>query len=116
MSVDYVELLRDMNSKIKDLNGLQSEVIAGFGGMKAGAIKDGALSAKTKELIALSLGVDTQCDPCIAFHAQACFKYGATREEVAEALGVCVMMGGGPKLMYASKALAAYDQFVAAAA
>lgn len=108
---NYPELLNEMSTSLKNLGTQQPEMMSGFQALKGGVIKDGALDAKTKELIALALGVGAQCDPCIAFHAQACVKYGATREEVADMLGVCVMMGGGPKLMYAGKALAAYDSF-----
>ena len=111
--MDYKAFLEEMKGNLKGFAAAQGEVYAGFGGMKAGAIKDGALDAKTKELIALATGVAQQCEPCIAFHAQACVTYGVTREELAEMLGVCVMMGGGPKLMYAGKALSAYDQFAA---
>jgi alkylhydroperoxidase/carboxymuconolactone decarboxylase family protein YurZ len=43
-------------------------------------------------------------------------KLGATRAEVEETLGLSVYMGGGPSLMYAANAMAAYEQFSAAAA
>ena len=66
---------------------------------------------KTKELIALAIGVAVRCDGCIGFHAKACLELGATREEVAETLAMTVYMGGGPNLMYAADALRAYDQF-----
>ena len=73
--------------------------------------RDGALDKKTKELIALALGVAARCDGCIGFHTEALVKLGATREEVEEALGMAVYMGGGPSLMYAADAIAAYEQF-----
>ncbi len=81
----------------------------GFGEVAKNAIGAGALDAKTKELIALSIGVAARCDACLGYHAKACIKYGATREEVNEALGVAVYMGGGPSLMYAAEALSAFD-------
>jgi len=68
-----------------------------------------ALHAKTKELIALAISVAVRCDPCIAFHAQAAVKQGATRGEVMEAMGMAIYMGAGPSVMYASKAVEAYD-------
>ena len=56
-----------------------------------------------------------RCDPCIGFHAQALVKLGATRQELDEMLGVTTYMGGGPSLMYAASAIAAFDEFSAAA-
>ncbi len=67
--------------------------------------------AKTKELIALALGVAARCDPCIGFHARTLVKLGATRQEIHETLGVTTYMGGGPSLMNAANAVAAFDEF-----
>ena len=67
-----------------------------------------ALDSKTKELIALAISVAVRCDPCIAFHAQAAVKQGASRDEVMEAMGMAIYMGAGPSVMYASQAIEAY--------
>ena len=72
---------------------------------------DGALDRKTKELMALLLGIAAHCDPCIGFHMQALVKLGVSRQELDETLGVAVYMGGGPSLMYAANAIAAYEEF-----
>ena len=71
----------------------------------------GELDAKTKELIALAIGVAARCDGCIGFHTQALIKLGVTKLQLAEMLGVAVMMGGGPSLMYAAEAMRAYEEF-----
>ena len=68
---------------------------------------------KTKELIALAISVAIRCDDCIGFHAKAAAQQGATREEVAETLGMAIYMGAGPSAMYASHAIEAFDQFKA---
>ena len=78
------------------------------------ATADGALYKKTKELIALAIGVSQRCDGCIGFHAKALKDLGATRDEIAEVMAMTVYMGGGPALMYAADALRAYDQFAEA--
>jgi len=70
-----------------------------------------ALDSRTKELIALGIAVAIRCDDCIAFHAKAAAEHGATREEVAETLGMAIYMGAGPSVMYASHALEAFTQF-----
>jgi AhpD family alkylhydroperoxidase len=72
---------------------------------------DGALSARTKELMALAIAVVEQCDGCIAFHARSAAKAGVTPGEVAEALGVAISMRGGPARTYAPRAWAAYQEF-----
>ena len=75
------------------------------------ATADGALDKKTKELIALAIGIATRCDGCIGFHAKALVHLGATREEIEEVCGMSVYMGGGPSFMYAADALRAFDEF-----
>jgi AhpD family alkylhydroperoxidase len=77
---------------------------------------DGALDCKHKELIAVAISVAVQCEGCIAYHVHDAIQAGATRQEVVESLGVAIMMGGGPAVMYACEALAALDQFASATA
>jgi len=81
-----------------------------FSALAEAATRDGALDRKTKELIALAVGIAGHCDACIGFHMRTLVKLGATRAEVEDALGVAVYMGGGPSLMYAADALAAYEE------
>ncbi|PIR26360.1 MAG: alkylhydroperoxidase [Deltaproteobacteria bacterium CG_4_10_14_0_2_um_filter_43_8] len=111
MSKNYSEITNDISEMLKKFQQTLPDVMTGFNAMGKAAKKDGALSAKTKELIALSLGVAAHCDGCIGFHAKACAKLGATPEEVMEALGMAVYMGGGPSLMYAADAIRAYEEF-----
>jgi AhpD family alkylhydroperoxidase len=72
---------------------------------------DGALPAKVKELIALAIGATKQCDGCIASHARGAASQDATEAEVAEAIGVAVLMNGGPGTVWGPRALAAYREF-----
>jgi AhpD family alkylhydroperoxidase len=69
---------------------------------------DGALGRKEKELIALAIAVVKRCDGCIASHARSAARLGATRHEVAEALGVALLMDGGPATVYGPRAWEAY--------
>jgi AhpD family alkylhydroperoxidase len=108
---DYREITRSISANLKDLRKDIPETMQGFSAMAQGALKDGALSKKTKELIALAIGVSTRCDGCIGFHAEALVKLGATRSEVEEALGMAIYLGGGPSLMYAADAMAAFEDF-----
>ena len=90
-----------------------AEVMKAFGGMARAALEAKALDTKTKELIALAIGVAIRCDSCVAFHAEAAVKQGATREEVMETMGMAIYMGAGPSVMYAAQAVEAFDQFQA---
>jgi AhpD family alkylhydroperoxidase len=111
MNKSYPEVTRRIVGGIRTLRKEIPETMAGFSAMAGAATKDGALSTKTKELIALAIGVATRCDGCIGFHMEALVKLGARRQEVEEALGMAVYMGGGPALMYAADAMLAFDQF-----
>ncbi|MCC0056682.1 MAG: carboxymuconolactone decarboxylase family protein [Rhodobiaceae bacterium] len=70
----------------------------------------GALDGKTKELIALAIGIAARCDGCLAFHAKAAIEAGASRAEILETIGVAIYMGGGPSMIYGAEALEAFDQ------
>ena len=87
------------------------EVYEGFNALHSAAYADGALDRKTKELIALAIATSEHCDGCIASHARGAAKAGATEAEVAEALGVCIQMMGGPGTVYAPRAFAAFREF-----
>ncbi|HEV2756552.1 MAG TPA: carboxymuconolactone decarboxylase family protein [Actinomycetota bacterium] len=86
-------------------------VFDGYRALSAAAFTDGALDAKTKELIALAISVSKQCDGCIASHARGAARRGATAEEVAEALGVVILMNGGPGTVHAPRAYEAFAEF-----
>jgi AhpD family alkylhydroperoxidase len=86
----------------------------GFAQLHAASMADGVLSAKVKELIALAIAVADRCDGCIASHARGAVRTGASPQEVAETLGVTIMMGGGPSTVYAPRAWEAYQEFQAA--
>lgn len=111
MSKDYKEITTSISESIKELKNEIPDTLRGFYEMSGGATKDGALDKKTKELIALAIGVSTRCDGCIGFHTKALKALGATEAEVAETLGMAVYMGGGPSLMYAADAWSAFKQF-----
>jgi AhpD family alkylhydroperoxidase len=89
------------------------EVATSFSGIAKAAINAGALESKTKELMALAIGIAARCDGCIGFHTQAAINYGATREEIVETISVAVYMGGGPSYVYGAQALEAFDQLAA---
>lgn len=111
--LSYKALIADTQEHMKKLGGGIAPVMQGFGALGKAANTPGALDTKTKELIALGIGVAARCDGCIGFHTQALIKLGVTRAEFEEALGVAIYMGGGPSVMYAARAIAAYEELSA---
>jgi AhpD family alkylhydroperoxidase len=105
------EILDDLRQPIRALREQIPGVFEGFGAMSAAVFTEGALDAKTKELIALAIAVAKQCDGCIASHARGAARRGATAQEVAEALAVAILMDGGPGTVYAPRAFAAFEEF-----
>lgn len=114
MVKDWPQLAKDLSLAMKEVRAGVPDVMAGFSAMAKAATAQGALDPKTKELIALAIGIAVRCDGCIAFHAKAALQYGATRDEVMETAGMAVYMGGGPSFIYGAQAVEAYDQFAAA--
>ena len=110
MPKDYKQITRDISSSLAKLRTEAPEMMKAFSDLASAATKDGQLDKKTKELIALALGVAARCDGCLGFHTQALAKLGASKQEVVETLGMAVYMGGGPSLMYAADAMSAFEQ------
>lgn len=110
MTKDFKAITTDISQYAAELRKEVPDAMAGFYALAKAATADGEIDKKTKELIALSIGVTQRCDGCIGFHIKALKGLGATRKEIAEVLAMCVYMGGGPALMYAADALRAYDQ------
>ncbi len=111
-AVSYPDRLRDVKKNSQTLAVAQPSVMETFEQLHQIAGAPGALDRKTKELMALAISVTHGCDDCIAHHAHDAIEAGATREELVEALGVAVLMGGGPGMIYASHAIDAVDQFL----
>ena len=85
------------------------DVAKAFGRLAGAANAEGVLDTKTKELIALAIGIAARCDGCVAYHARAAARHGAQRPEILETIGMAVYMGGGPSMIYGAEALSAFD-------
>jgi AhpD family alkylhydroperoxidase len=95
----------------RDLRKAIPEVYAGFHELHAAALEPGELDTRVKELIALAIAVVQGCDGCIASHARGAVKAGATPEEAAEAIGVAILMNGGPATVHGPRAYAAVQEY-----
>ncbi len=111
MVEDWLALIGDMNGAVRNLRHAAPDVMKSFSEMARAAHGAQALDAQTRELVALAISVAVRCDPCIAYHAEAAVKHGASRAAISEKLAMAVYMGAGPSVMYAAKALEAADQF-----
>jgi AhpD family alkylhydroperoxidase len=113
--MDHASAVRDeVRALGRELRRAIPEVYRGYAQLRTAALAPGALDVRTKELIALAIAVTRECDGCIASHAEGAARAGATEAEVAEALGVAMLMNGGPATVYAPRAFAAFREFVAA--
>lgn len=104
-------VLEGLRGPSKALRTAIPDVYAGFAAMHKAALEGGAVDARTKELIALGISVAQQCDGCIASHARGAAMKGATPEEVAETIGVAILMIGGPGTVYGPRAYDAFLEF-----
>jgi AhpD family alkylhydroperoxidase len=111
-----IAMMQDWNSyrtsvlaKVGDFAKLSPDTMKAVAALGAGPAKTGHLTPKMHELIALAVAVTTRCDGCIAVHTKAAAEHGATREEIAEALGTAISLNAGAALTYTARVLEAYD-------
>lgn len=104
-------VLDELSPLHRELRRSIPDVYKGFGELHQAAFTAGELDVKTKELIALAIGVVEGCDGCIASHAQAAVRAGASRQQAAEAIGVTFLMKGGPATIHGPRAYDAFCEF-----
>jgi AhpD family alkylhydroperoxidase len=115
--MESMEEVRDeLRHPAMDLRDLIPEVMKGYAELSRAAMGDGALTVSFKELVAIAIAVTRECDGCIVAHTRGAARSGATREQVAEAIGVAIMMNGGPGTVWGPRALRSFDEAVAARA
>ncbi len=109
--MNYPEHFDRIKKLMKELGQEIPSTMKAFQGLHHAGVAEGALSTKTKELISLGIAITVRCDGCIAFHVHDALEAGATNEEITETIGVAILMGGGPSVMYGAEALEALKQF-----
>jgi AhpD family alkylhydroperoxidase len=110
------DVLTELREPTRTLRHAIPDTWAGFLALHDGAMRDGAVPARLKEVAALAISAVKHCDGCIAYHAKAAARAGASAGEVAELLGVALLMDGGTASVYAPRAWDAYLEFAADAA
>lgn len=111
MSTNHVEELKKVQQTSAKLVQSCPEIMEAFGKLHDIATKKGTLTLKQKELIAIGISVVIKCVGCIQHHVKAAISAGATKEEISEAVGMAIVMGGGPATIYGAKAIEAMEQF-----
>src|ERR1700720_4461146 len=111
MMLDWNEYRKQLAVGVKELGQLSPDTIRGYIELSSAGQKKNLLGAKTRELIALAVAVTLRCDGCITVHTEAAIKNGATREEIAEALGVATIVNAGAALVYSARAMDAFKEY-----
>jgi AhpD family alkylhydroperoxidase len=105
------EVLQEIRGPYQELQEAIPGVALAYAELHKAAMGEGDLSAKFKELIALAIAVTRECDGCIAAHARGAARHGASAAEVAEMVGVAILLNGGPGTVWGPRALAAFHEF-----
>ena len=108
---DYPARYHHLNQIVGDMAEELPGVMSAFDKLHGASTSSGVLDAKTKELAALGMAICVRCDGCIAYHVHDALDAGATREEIVEIIGVAILMGGGPSVVYGAEAFEALAQF-----
>jgi AhpD family alkylhydroperoxidase len=111
MSKDFAQLANDVMTGVGALRQGAPDAMKAFGALSTAATAAHAIDTKTKELMALAIGIAVHCDGCVAFHTKMAHQHGASRDEVMETVALAIYMGGGPAAVYGADALRAYVQF-----
>lgn len=111
MGKDFVQAANDVMSGVGLLRQGTPDAMKAFASLAASATAPGAIDTKTKELMALAVGIAVHCDGCVAYHTKMAHQHGVTRQELLETVALAVYMGGGPAAVYGGDAVRAYDQF-----
>jgi len=103
--LDWNQYHADLMDRIGDLAQNSPDTVKGYQTLSAAAQKSKLLDDKTRELIALAVAVTTRCDGCIAVHSKRALETGASKGEIAEALGVAVALNAGAALVYSARVM-----------
>ncbi|MDQ7995248.1 MAG: carboxymuconolactone decarboxylase family protein [Luteibacter sp.] len=108
MSNDWKAYREQLHKGVGEFAALNPDAMRGLGTISGAAAK-GVLGPKVHELIALAVAVTTRCDGCIVTHTKLAAEHGATREEIAEAMGTAIALNAGAALTYTARVLDAFD-------
>jgi AhpD family alkylhydroperoxidase len=111
MMLNWNEYRGQLAAGVKEIGQLSPDTVRGCLEIGSAGQKKDLLGAKMRELIALAVAVTARCDGCIAVHSEAAIRHGASKEEIAETLGVAVAVNAGAALVYATRVMDAVNQY-----
>lgn len=111
--LNWKEYRANVKKRVGEFGKAAPEAMKGYTALAASGEKGAHLDGKTRELIALAVAVTTRCDGCIASHVEAALKFGASKEELSEALGVAIALNAGAALVYSARAIDCFDEMSA---
>lgn len=111
MMLDWNDYRDQLKTGVREIGQLSPETIKGYIALGAAGQKTDLLGAKMRELIALAVAVSLRCDGCITVHTEAAIKHGASKEEIAEALGVAISVNAGAALVYSTRVMDAFKEY-----
>jgi AhpD family alkylhydroperoxidase len=103
--LDWLQYRKALMGRIGEFGKLSPDTLVGYQTLSGAGAKTGQLDPKTRELIALAVSVTSRCDGCITVHTGEALKHGASREEIAEALGVAVALNAGAAMVYSARVM-----------
>ena len=109
--LDWVDYRSQLMGRIGEIGKLSPGTIQGYQALSNAGAKTNHLDAKLRELIALAVSISLRCDGCITVHTAEALKQGATKEEIAEALGVGVSINAGAALVYSARVMDAAEAY-----
>jgi len=110
MMQDWNAYRDSLMERVGDYAKQSPDVMRGLMTIDGAAVKTGQLEPKIHELIALAVAVMTRCDGCISVHTRNAVEHGATKAEIAEALGVAIALNAGAALTYSARVMEAHAQ------
>mgnify|MGYP000589719041 CR=1 FL=1 len=93
---------QDLKNAMESFHQELPDVMSAFRGLQEAATSDGILNAKVKKLMMVAVSAALRCEPCLREHVKGAISIGASREEILEAAGVAILIGGGPTAAYCS--------------
>jgi AhpD family alkylhydroperoxidase len=109
MMLDWNEYQKQIGAQLTDFMKMTPDSVRGYQTLSNANGKNSHLGEKVRQLISLAVAVTTRCDGCITVHSDAAVKAGATKEEIAEALGVAMAMNAGAALIYSLRTMDAVN-------
>ena len=111
MGTDMIDSFREYREKMNEkLLAQDNKVIKRIFNLDTNAYMDGALTAKTKEMLGLVSSMVLRCDDCVKYHLDKCFEQKVTTDEIMEIFAVATLVGGTIVIPHTRRALEYWEE------